>query len=206
MRGLVASVAIVFFLIAGPGAASARGDATTEAANFVASVGNQVIAILKQDIDAAERERRLTDLFHRAFRSERLARFVLGRHWKRATEEQRTAYLDLFPRYVVELYAGRFTGYSGERFEVVNQRPLRAGANLVNTRIVPAKGPALKVGFRVEQVDGAPAIVDIMVEGISLILTKRAEFDSVARREGVQSLIDRLRRVVRTSTQTAAAN
>ena len=206
MRGLVASVAIVFLLVAGPGAASARGDAATEAASFVSAVGNQVITILQQDVDNAERERQLTDLFQRAFRSERLARFVLGRHWKRATEAQRTAYLELFPRYVVELYASRFTGYSGERFEVINQRSLKAGANLVNTRIVPAKGPALKVGFRVEQVNGALAIVDVMVEGISLILTKRAEFDSVARREGVQSLIDRLRRVVRTSTQTAAAN
>ena len=131
---------------------------------------------------------------------------MLGRHWKRATPDQQAAYLDLFPRYVVELYTGRFTGYSGERFEVVNQRSLGAGVSLVNSRIVPANGPALNVGFRVEQVGGAPAIVDVMVEGISLILTKRAEFDSVARREGIGSLINRLRRIVSRSSSAQHAN
>lgn len=131
---------------------------------------------------------------------------MLGRHWKRATPDQQAAYLDLFQRYVVELYTGRFTGYSGERFEVVNQRSLGAGVSLVNSRIVPANGPALNVGFRVEQVGGAPAIVDVMVEGISLILTKRAEFDSVARREGIGSLINRLRRIVSRSSSAQHAN
>ena len=206
MRGLFAAIGIVFLVGAGIGTASARSDVAHEAATFVSGIGNQVITILQQDLDRAERERRLTALFERAFNTERLGRFVLGRHWKRATPDQQAAYLDLFPRYVVELYAGRFTGYSGERFEVVNQRTLGAGVSLVNARIVPANGPALNVGFRVEQVGGAPAIVDVMVEGISLILTKRAEFDSVARREGVGSVINRLRRIVSHSSSAQHAN
>ena len=207
MRGLVAAIGFVILVGTGVGTASARNDTAGEAANFVSVVGNQVIAILQQDLDSAEREQRLTQLFQRAFNTQRLGRFVLGRHWKRATPDQRAAYLDLFPRYVVELYAGRFTGYSGERFEIVNQRTLSPGVDLVNARIFPAEGPALNVGFRVEQVAGASAIVDVMVEGISLILTKRAEFDSVARREGVGSLINRLRSVVSSapSAQHAAA-
>ena len=206
MRGLVAAIGIVFLVGAGVGTASARSDAAGEAATFVSGIGNQVITILQQDLDRVERERRLTALFERAFNTKRLGRFVLGRHWKRATPDQQAAYLDLLPRYVVELYAGRFTGYSGERFEVVNQRSLGAGVSLVNSRIVPARGPALNVGFRVERVGGAPAIVDVMVEGISLILTKRAEFDSVVRREGIGSLINRLRRIVSRSSSDQLAN
>lgn len=205
MRGMVAVVGFVVLIGAGVGAASARSDAAGEAASFVSGIGNQVIAILQQDLNRATRERRLSELFERAFNTERLGRFVLGRHWKRATPDQQDAYLDLFPRYVVELYAGRFTGYSGERFEIVNQRSLSAGVDLVNAKILPAEGPALNVGFRVERVGGTPAIVDVMVEGISLILTKRAEFDSVARREGVGSLIKRLRRVVSNSSSAQHA-
>lgn len=205
MRGIFTAIGFVALVGAGVGSASARSDAAGEAASFVSGIGNQVIQILQQDLNRAERERRLTVLLEHAFNTGRLGRFALGGRWKRATPEQRAAYLELFPRYVVELYAGRFTGYSGERFEVVNQRALSAGVNLVNTHIVPANGPALNVDFRVEQVGGAPAIVDVMVEGISLILTKRAEFDSVVRREGVGSLINRLRRVVSNSSSAQHA-
>ena len=68
MRGISASLAsFVFLVAAGTGTAGARGDAASDAAGFVAEVGNQVIAILQQDIDKATRERHLTTLFQHAF-------------------------------------------------------------------------------------------------------------------------------------------
>ncbi len=203
MRRLARALACAVLLVVGPGTITARGEAAGAAAGFVSSVGNEVIAILREDRSNGERERRLADVLGRAFNLKSIARFVLGRHWARATPAQRAAYLELFPRYVIEIYSGRFTGYAGERFDVVGQRRLGRGVDLVSARIVRAGGPPLNVTFRVEQVDGSPAIIDVMVEGVSLLLTKRSEFDSFARREGLQALINRLRRIV--SSRPASA-
>ncbi len=164
---------------------------------FIQSLGDEVITILQSDgVDGPDRERRFQQLFTEAFDTPTIARFVLGRYWRAATPEQRTEYLELFREYVANIYAERFSTYSGETFAVTQQRPLKGGDTLVGTEIRRPDDLPTTVNFRVHAGQEGLKIVDVVVEGVSMIVTKRSEFQSIAAREGVDGLIDRLRRVV----------
>jgi len=75
-----------------------------------------------KQISEANRTARFGELLQTGFDLDYIGRFVLGRHWRAASDPQRTAYLDLFAQYVVKTYASRLQGYSGQSFVIVSER------------------------------------------------------------------------------------
>ena len=170
--------------------------AKSESAAFIETLGNDLIDVLRSpEADQEARKLRLRELFGSAFDVAAIGKFVLGRYWRAANDAQRQEYLGLFREHVIEIYAQRFASYSGETFEVVRERDLGPEDVLVEIRINRLDGSPLPVEFRVLSSNGSLRIVDTLVEGVSLIVTKRDEFGAVVAREGIDGLIERLRRI-----------
>jgi phospholipid transport system substrate-binding protein len=179
--------------VAFAGSALARADAAGDAAQFVARVGQEVVNVLgapEQAID--QRRRKFRNIFDRALDLDAMARRVLGRHWRRATDAQREQYVRLFRRYVLGIYAIQLGGYAGEKFTVLRQQSRSPAESLVIARITREFGAPLDLSFRVRLTKMGYRIVDVTVAGVSLIVTKRSEFDSIIRREGLPGLLRRL--------------
>ena len=62
---------------------------------------------------------------------------------------------------------------------------------MVNSRIDYVGYPPLLLGWRVRET-GRPAIVDVVVEGVSMVLTIRSEFEGVVARSGIDGLLREL--------------
>ena len=162
---------------------------------FVRKLGAEVIAVLANDkLDIAQRKSELHDIFLRSFDSKAMARFALGRYWRVASAKQRHRYLKVFPVYVADIYAGRLSTYAGETFVVLRSRTLDSGKSMVNTEIRRPDGGAFKVDFRVHAEGNGFKNTDVLVEGVSLLVTKRDEFAAVIRRSGLEALISALER------------
>lgn len=130
-----------------------------------------------------------------AFAVDAVGRFVLGHYWRRASPAQQDAYMDVFREYVVNSIAARFGDYSGEQMSVTGERDDHGKGTIVNTVIdSPARG-LVNVQWRVRDIDGEPKIIDIIVEGVSMLLTQRSEFAAVISNYGgnVDGLIDDLK-------------
>ena len=186
---LLAATAPAFFA-----AAPARG--ATEASDpraFVEHLGDEVVGILKApDVKVPDRQRRFQSLFVQSFDSPTIGRFVLGQYWQKTSEDQRRSYLQLFSDYVAAIYAVQFSHYEGQTFKTTGVQPVSGGDSAVATEIAqPGKEP-LKVSFRVRHEGDGFKIIDVMVEGVSLIVTKRDEFASVLSREGLDGLMKRM--------------
>jgi phospholipid transport system substrate-binding protein len=182
----------------GPGIFMSRAAAQESgASSFVTSLGDRVIEILKQDA-LPQRKTALRAEFTRAFDVQTMARFAAGTYWRRAEPAQRQEYLKLFGDYVAGLYANKFGDYAGQEFKVVGEHPSADNDIAVESTIIQRGKPPVKVDFRVRKSDGGYKIVDVYVEGISLLITKRDEFTTVLSREGMDGLLSRLR-----STATA---
>jgi phospholipid transport system substrate-binding protein len=68
---------------------------------------------------------------------------------------------------------------------------------VVQSRVTGAGQPALKVDWRVrERGDGNLVAIDVIVEGISMIVTQRSEFSAVIERRGMDGLLAELRQRV----------
>jgi phospholipid transport system substrate-binding protein len=165
----------------------------SSASAFVRFLGDRVIQILKANA-YGERKKALHDEFSRAFDVATMARFAAGTYWRRADAAQRQEYLKLFGDYVASLYANKFGEYAGQEFKVMGEHPSADNDVAVESTIVQNGKPPVKVDFRVRKSSGGYKIVDVYVEGISLLITKRDEFTTVLAREGMDGLLNRLRR------------
>ena len=166
-----------------------------QAAKFMEVLSKEALAVLRTDTAALEqREAKVRDLLSRNFDLERIGRFVLGKAWPDATPEQRAEYLQLFSEYVLATYSRRLGGYSGESFKIVKSESLGKSDALVMTEIARPSGSPLNCGWRVRtSEDGKQKILDVVVDGLSMINTQRDEFAAVVQKRGMDGLLETLR-------------
>lgn len=164
-----------------------------DAESFVRSVGDAVVQVLQQQLPRTETEQQLHAIWLKAFDGEGIGRSVMGKNWKKASDAQREEYLQLFPQYVAGLYADQFSDYSGETFAVNGSKPSAEGRTIVNARIDRPGGDPIRIDFVVRTDAESLTITDVKVEGVSLLVTKRSEFDSVVAQQGIDGLIAALR-------------
>jgi phospholipid transport system substrate-binding protein len=174
--------------------AQASPEDISKAQAFIGQLGAKAISVLQQNGSSLEeRERQFRALLAEGFAMEFIARFVLGRHWNTATEEQREDYLQVFTEYVLRTYSRRLGGYAGEEFAVIGGRPAGQHDILVQTRIDRPSAADIMADWRVRAFDGELRIIDIMVEGVSMAVTQRSEFAAVISRDGFDGLLQALR-------------
>ncbi len=112
----------------------------------------------------------------------------------------------MFGEYVLRNYASKLGGYTGEQLVIVSERPLKNKKDVyVNTRIDRPSGPPIKLSWRVRTANSRTRIIDIVVEGISLVVTYRDQFSAVVRRNGMEGLLEVLRARTRKASATASA-
>jgi phospholipid transport system substrate-binding protein len=202
--GLAAAGAIVLTLPLGAVLRARAQDfmSAKEPDQFIDQLGRAAIQYLTdKSISSEERRRRFRDLMHKAFNVPGIGRFVLGRYWNEATEQERQEYMSLFEELVVRTYADRFSEYSGEKFTIgkVQRDAERPNYATVFTTIYRPNGQMVRVDWRVRQEqDQSWRVVDMVVEGVSMSVTQRSEFASVIESKGgtVKGLIDTLRQKV----------
>jgi phospholipid transport system substrate-binding protein len=175
---------IVVVLLAGLGIA--RADEPQSPAAFVNGLVSDALVVIKDErLSDQDRQARFEALLQRGFDMPRIARYVLGRYWTAASDDQRQAFAQLFERWVVQTYASRLKGYAGEQVKITGAREEGQQGAVVTTEIVSAAGaPPLKLDWRVGHKDGAYKILDIDVEGVSMALTERDEIAAVIQRSG----------------------
>ena len=124
---------------------------------------------------------------------EEATRLAVGRGWKEATPEQRKKLITEFRGMLVRTYSNAIGTYEGQTMKVLPSR-VKAGdtdATVRNQFLRPGGKPVL-IDYSMRKTDQGWKIYDIVVEGVSLVLTYRSEFDAVVKQEGVDGLIKRL--------------
>ncbi|HCS70256.1 MAG TPA: hypothetical protein DIW51_09855, partial [Rhodospirillaceae bacterium] len=92
---------------------------TDEVKTFVNTMASSAISSLTgKDIAREVRKERFRALVNDFFAVKSIGKWVLGRHWRRATPEQREEYLTLFENMLLERYVDGFKDYSGESLEI----------------------------------------------------------------------------------------
>ena len=175
---------------------SARTAASAaDPAAVITSLGNQALEALGKNVDPTSRVARFRQLFSEDFDVPGIARFVLGRYWRIATEQQQQEFVKVFADYIALAYSNRLAEYTGESLHVTGSRPAPDGSLVTSEIVRPNGAPPAKVDWLLTHHDGAYKISDVIVEGVSMAVTQRSEFASVIQRNGgqVQGLITALR-------------
>jgi phospholipid transport system substrate-binding protein len=174
--------------------------ATAEAATaFIRDLSEKGTVVLTDpDLESMEKVLALRKLFAVSVEVDAIKRFVLGKYWRRASVEERAEYRVLFEDYIVATYAGRINDYGGETLKLNGARLERPGLALVSSQVIRMEGPPVAVDWRLHHGEDGWRIIDIVIQGISLAITQRAEFSSVIRDSGgkVEGLLAKLREAI----------
>ena len=176
--------------------------AARDAISFMNELWTRATEVLSDKAPPAQRQARFRQLFQQDFDGPGIARFVLGRYWRIASTEEQQEFMKLFQEYIVLVYSTRLAGFGGETFKVRASRP-EAGAIIVSTEIIGANATApLKVDWRLVPDGESYRISDVVVGGVSMLVTQRSEFASVIQRHGGQ--VRGLLTLMREKTASAA--
>ena len=168
------------------------------AAQAVLRMAQEAMAVLSDaSLSEDQRAEKLRHMMARDIDIPPIARFVLGRYWRAATERQREAYVAAYSDYFLRTYAAKIGGGGAavDRFDVIKTQVHGTKDFLVHCVVARAGGKPFRLVWRLRQRDGRYRIIDMMVEGVSLVQTQRQEFVSFIRANGgsVDKLIAELR-------------
>ena len=163
---------------------------------FVREFSAQAIGVLAdQSLSGEHRQQAFRDLLTAGFDVKAISRFVLGRYWRRATEVQRAEFTGLFEDLIVATYSRKFSDYSGQTLKVEAIREENEKMAAVASRILRESGEPIRIDWRLLRRDGSWRIVDVVVEGMSMVLSQRSEYAAVIKGDGgkIEGLLTRLR-------------
>lgn len=122
-----------------------------------------------------------------------MARLSVGGRWKDLTLPQQQTLARTFGRLSIATYAGRFTSYSGERFEITGEEPSIQGTVLVRTRVLIPEHETVLLDYRLRPGPDGWRVIDVFMNGtVSELALRRSEYSAVLDRAGFDGLIGAL--------------
>lgn len=172
---------------------------------FVSRLGQQTIEKLADvSLTPAARETQFRDLLREGFAVKAIGQFVLGKYRRTASAEVVDEFITVFEDYVVALYARQFKHFNGQKLQVENvAKSSSSKDSMVATKVFPSAGAEpLRVDFQVRNLGDNFKILDVRVEGVSMVLAQRDEFTSYIATNGgkIESLTKALRQRIENGT------
>jgi phospholipid transport system substrate-binding protein len=188
----LAAVALLASPIAAPLVSPAF--AADPSAELISSTAVQVIDIIKSTTPSPARQNAIQQVLETKFDLPFMAQTALGTHWAKTTPEQQARFLKATASAEARAYSERFGSYLGQTLTMGKTTARANGVYVVDSRLNQSNGQPIKLEWEVRQGAQGLRITDVKVEGVSMVMTRRSDFNSYIQNNGgkVQPLIDEL--------------
>ena len=171
-------------------ARAAAAAVPSEPAGVVEQTANRVIDILAdKNASADDKRHRIQDVVYANLDFETLTKLVLARNWSRFDDGQRAKFMDEFKQHLSMTYGRNVESYHNEKVTILESRHEVNGDATVRTKILRGGPGDISVDYRLRQRDGAWRIIDVIIEGVSLVSNFRSQFQDVVSNGGPDRLI-----------------
>jgi phospholipid transport system substrate-binding protein len=180
---------------------------TKDAGEFLLALNRDAVAQFNDtSLSDEEKEQRFRILAEQTFDITSISKFVLGVNWRRATPEQKQAFVAIFKEVNTQRFLPMFSEYRDQNFSVTEVRQDANKQNLyfVSSKIDRLEGAPITIEWRVFRRDDAFHVLDVKAEGVSMVLTLRKEYGSVINNVGIDGLIEQLRDKIDKGTTESA--
>ena len=114
-----------------------------------------------------------------------IARAVLGSPWRQLNKGDRSDFIQAFRQYLAKKYTAQFSEFIGAKMMIEKSRDSGGKAGImVETRLLMPGSSPIKVGWQVSDASGIFKMVDVKIEGVSLLTTERGEIRNQLSKEG----------------------
>ncbi len=177
-------------------AASAASAVTDNPEQVIQKLQSSLLQVMREGekLGYEGRFKFLEPVIDQSHDTETIIKTILGAtYWSQLDSEQKKLVVDTFRQLSIATYAGRFTHYDGEQFEVIEQRDLPHEQMLVRSQLTKSDGGVVNFDYVLQQDEGRWRIVNILFDGVSDLAIKRGEYRAIMQREGFQALIELLK-------------
>jgi phospholipid transport system substrate-binding protein len=155
---------------------------------------DEVLAVLRDKSRPTEdRIRSIEQIAYKRFDLHAMSRLVLARNWKRFSEEQRERYIAEFKRYLTNSYGNRIERYDQQEVKIVGVREEPRGDVVVQTKILGGEFEGALVDYRLRKQNSDWRVIDVVIEGISMVSNYRDQFKSIVSSGGPELLLEKLK-------------
>ncbi|HVN38765.1 MAG TPA: ABC transporter substrate-binding protein [Myxococcota bacterium] len=157
---------------------------------------DEVLAILRDKGRSSDQRRKDLEAIARdRFDFMTMSKLVMATNWKKLSPDQQTEFVDQFTRFLANDYGARIDRYHQEDVQITGEQPEARGDHTVKTKIVGGDNDGAIVDYRLRQQEGGGnwLIIDVVIEGISLVANYRDQFREVANQGGPVVVIQKLK-------------
>lgn len=165
---------------------------------------DQVLSVLNDEsLDENKRKVIVFKLVKERINFKEMSRRILATNWKIADDEQKNQFMSLFEQIILNTYWQRIKQYTGERVEYVAVSSDNDGYATVDTVIVKSNSDiSIPISYRMKRFVNIWFAYDFTVENLSLVQSYRNEYRAIAKNNGVDGLLEQMKRdVVRISSR-----
>jgi phospholipid transport system substrate-binding protein len=155
---------------------------------------NAVLVVLNdKSLSTPQKRSRIEQIAYQRFDFTTVSRLVLARNWQRFSKPQQTQFIEEFKRYLAVNYGNRIERYDQQKVEIVGERQEPRGDVTIQSVVRGGEFEGATVDYRLRQNEGRWLVIDVIVEGISLVSNFRDQFKEVLARGGPEELLEALR-------------
>ena len=122
---------------------------------------------------------------------------VLGQHFKTTTPEQRSKFFTAFDQFIVQAYAQALTMYKDQKVEIEQPKDVSDSKVSIRVKVIQSGNQApinLNFYWRKNSKDGKCQVYDMAAEGVSMVDTKKQEWSSILRKDGIDALTEQVQK------------
>ena len=166
---------------------------------IVEETSSKVLTVLKTDVDEIKNNpKKINELVDEIILPicdvERMGKYILAKHWKAASEKQRSTFIKEFKQMLIRTYGKHLAEYSNAKVVVLPEKNIEDKLyQTVNTKLDARNGvKPLFVSYVFRVSNESAKIVDMRVEGMSILRTYRTAFTQEIAETSLDELIQRI--------------
>ena len=156
---------------------------------------SNLLAVMKEakTTNVKQRFDHLSDTVQQSFHLPLMTQIAAGSYWNKATPTERENLVSAFRRMSISTLATLFSGYSGEVFKLVQEKPGPQKTRLVITKLVKSDKSSVDIAYVTRSFREGWRIIDVIVDnGISELMVRRSEYRMVLKNKGIPGLVSLL--------------
>ena len=177
-------------------AAATITSADTSPTDAIRTSVEGILTLLRdKDLDQATRRGKIREIINARFDFRAMSQRTLATNWKKASNEQKQEFVQLFSKLIENTYIGRVESYTDEKVDFPGEK-VKGKKAVVETLILTANAD-IPVNYKVYQKSGEWRVYDVIIEGISLISNYRSSYQEIVKKDGFDGLIMKMKAKVK---------
>lgn len=160
---------------------------------------DSIIEVVKDStLTKEERNKRIIDTINPIFDFELMAKLSLGKTWKQLSKDTQEEFVSLYVKRMKNSYSAKIDGYADEKV-IINDITQPKSTRMVFYTSLVGDNDSINIEYKYYKTkikrDNKKVwlIYDVVIEGISILKTDRAQFSAVLKRGSIESLMQKLR-------------